>query len=106
MAQSITDPRILDHDPATGITEYFYSNADGTEFTIETRQDITELVEVNRRIQNDSTGRWGEMAHIASYPLCVWWENKQKHLYDDDREHRRWLNDPDQRVFRCKLGRV
>lgn len=106
MAQSITAPRLLEHDPSTGVTEWFHSNADGTEFTIERVENVTGLIETNKALANDDHGQWGDGQLVASFPMSVWWDLKQRGILDDPKAYRRWLNDADNKVWRIRPGKV
>ena len=100
---SITDKRLFDHDPLTGATEWFYSNADGTEYVIEREENITPLIEVNKHLQNEGKkGKDGWM--VAQYPMTIYQELWQKGWlpHQDPKAYARWLNDPDNRVFRIQ----
>ena len=96
---------VLDRDADMGTTEYFYSDGEGGG-VIETVQDVTDIIEHNKYVANEDTGRFGDLNRVASYPLVIYHELKSKGILDDDKAYRRWLNDPDNRVFRCKLGKV
>lgn len=82
---------------------------------IATEQDITEIIEQNKREYNASSTTWGDgdvfSNKIASIPFTVIDElNKQKimrgfHVLDSKR-FKAWLNDPDNRFFRTKQGTV
>lgn len=82
---------------------------------IATEQDITEIIEQNKREYNASSTTWGDgdvfSNKIASIPFTVIDElNKQKimrgfHVLDSKR-FKAWLNNPDNRFFRTKQGTV
>ena len=82
---------------------------------IATEQDITEIIEQNKREYNASSTTWGDgdvfSNKIASIPFTVIDElNKQKimrgfHVVDSKR-FKAWLNNPDNRFFRTKQGNV
>ena len=82
---------------------------------IATEQDITEIIEQNKREYNASSTTWGDgdvfSNKIASIPFTVIDElNKQKvmrgfHVVDSKR-FKAWLNNPDNRFFRTKQGTV
>lgn len=82
---------------------------------IATEQDITEIIEQNKREYNASSTTWGDgdvfSNKIASIPFTVIDElNKQKimrgfHVLDSKR-FKAWLNDPDNRFFRTKQGTI
>ena len=100
------DTRLFDYNPETGITEIFHYDEITGNFTIEERQEVTNLVEQNKYLANEDTGRFTETHRVASIPLTIYWSLKQQGILDDDKKFRAWLNDPDNRMFRTKMGRV
>lgn len=81
---------------------------------IATTQDVSAIVEQNKQEYNQNNGRWGEDVFdnkIASIPLTVIDDlNKVGimrgfHVVDQKR-FKAWLNNPDNRFFRTKQGRV
>lgn len=99
--------RLFDRDPGAGTTEYFaYNDADDT-FTIETEYNADALVEANKRSFNDAGGNWkGDMHRVAQIPMPLYWELQEKGILDDQAAFKRWLNDPDNRFFRTRPGKV
>jgi hypothetical protein len=100
--------RFLDSDPLTGTETWFHWNGDGT-FSIETKQDVTGVVERNKALYNEHDERtpWrGEWHLVGSIPLTVYFDLKQKGVLDDQKALKRWLNDPDNRGFRTRPGQV
>ena len=73
----MSDPIVLSHDADTGITDYFHVLEDGKEWAVESRQDISGLVEVNHELQKLDDGKWGDGRCVASIPLTVL-ENLQR----------------------------
>ena len=102
---------LFDHDPLTGTTEYFHEFADGS-FGMEQVQDVTEIVEANKRVQNLDTGKWRTFTEVANIPLTKWLELQRKGIMDlhgkikDQKAMKRWLNDSENKYFRTRLGRV
>ena len=94
--------RIFDTDPLTGITRYWHVKDNG-EYVIETVQKV-DVDEANTRARNatDKRTKWGEMARVASIPLSVYYELKRQGIVDDQKAFKKWLNDPDNRVFRTR----
>ena len=52
------------------------------------------------------TFHWGDMTRVASIPLSLYFDLKKKGIADDPVAMKRWLNDPDQRFFRTRPGRL
>lgn len=107
---SATTTRLLDHDPDSGITEYYHFDPHTHGFTIETVQDVTGILETNQRLWNDAPLRFGEWSHCARVPMVMFQELAKQGIttaagaiLDEDR-FRRWLNDRDNRAFRTRPG--
>lgn len=80
---------------------------------IETKQDISSIIEQNKREYNatDERARWGEWSKIGSIPLAVIQDlNRQGILRGfavvDMKRFKDWLNHPDNRFFRTRPGKV
>jgi hypothetical protein len=104
--------RLFDHDPLTGITEWFeYDDSDDT-FTISTDQDVTDLIEANKVNQNffNKGDKWGDeingRTHVARLDLNTYMKLLKDGTLRDAKAFKRWLNDPDNRAFRARLGTV
>ena len=106
------DPIVLNRNAETGITDYFHVLEDGKEWAIESRQDVTGIVEVNQAMQNADTGRWGDGRCVASIPLTVLEELKRMGMIDNmfnvksNTDFTKWLNASANKRYRWKLGRV
>ena len=92
-----------------------HSDGDGG-IIIETRQDITDILEQNKKEYNsyDERARWSDHLFgnkIASIPMTVIDElNKQGIMRGfavlDEKRFKAWLNERDNRVFRTRTGVV
>jgi len=101
--------RLLNHDPLTGITEWFIPDDEGRKFIIHTQQDVTKIVEENKKNYNffDEKAPWkGEWHRVASIPLHIWYDLKKKGITRSEVELKKWLNDPEHKYFRTRPGRV
>jgi len=98
--------RLLHKDPQTGVSEYYVS--DGERFHIEREVDVTDTIEFNKAKYNstDERANWGEMAHIATIPLTLYYDLKAKGITDDPKKFKAWLNGSENRFFRARPGRV
>lgn len=99
--------KVFSHDPMTGITKYWHDNQDGT-VTIESDQDVKAIMEANQfgRKEADKHAKWGEMTRVASIPLTLYYELQKKGILDDQAAMKKWLNDPDNELFRTRKGKV
>lgn len=100
--------KILSRDPLTGVTQWFEAHPDGG-FTLASRQDVTALCHDNRELYN-STGEhapWPDgFARVASIPLVLYEDLRRTGVLSDWPSLRRWLNDPDNRHFRTRPGKL
>jgi hypothetical protein len=102
--------RVLDYDPATGITQWFhYDDATG-DMGLETQQDVRLVIEGTKEAFNQADERkpWkGDVHKVASIPMVIYHElAKISNNFKDQRVVRKWLNDRDNSVFRTRPGRV
>ena len=92
----------------------FHSNADETEFTINTYQDCEPILEENKKAFNNygsklTLGKSSEGVRVASIPLNVWNQWMQETNGEIQRDHnlmKRYLNDPDNKYFRTTPTRI
>ena len=100
--------------PTTFRTNIAHDTDNG--LVIETRQDITDILEDNnnQRKYTDKRTRWGDDLFdnkIASIPLTVFDELNKRGIVRgfqviDQKAFKKFLNDPDNRVFRTREGIV
>lgn len=106
------DRRTLNIDEMLGThTEFVYESGDtlkDDKIIISESQDVTSIIEANKRSLNevDKHKPYGEWSKVASIPLTVYHDLKQRGIVDDPARFKRWLNDPDNRYFRTRGGRV
>ena len=103
------DKKILDVSPDKAITRTWHFNPDTEETTIQTSQDVTAVIEANKRdfATIDNKANWkGEWHHVASIPETVYFQLKSEGKLDDPVYMKKWLNDPDNRFFRVRPGQV
>lgn len=105
--------RPFDVDPLSGAVETFYFDHTNDTFTIERVEDAEPLLEMNKAIQSATPGNWrGALHRVASIPNSLLPELEKQGIMTsagrilDAKKLRQWLNDPDNRFFRTRLGRV
>ena len=97
--------RLLDWDPAVRVRRMFTPSTDGDTFIESSKQNITERLAINKALQNEDVS-WGEGRRVASVPITVWEKLIRDGIANDQKKLKVWLNDPDNRAFRTKLGLV
>jgi hypothetical protein len=94
----------LDHDLASGVSHW----TDTDEETGITRygydQDVTSILDWNKREYNEAPTRWGEWSWVGSIPLALYWQWQQEGILDDQEELKKRLNDIDFRSLRTRPG--
>jgi hypothetical protein len=101
--------KLFDFDPITGTKKLWHYDADKDQATIQTVIDATNVVSANReRFDSfDEKAGWkGDMHHVASIPMALFYQMKAEGKLDDQAYMKRWLNDPDNRAFRTRPGEV
>lgn len=97
--------RLIDYDPVTKVRQMLH-DGDGEDFHIEDVQNVGGRVDVNRELYKLPRSGWGDGQRVASIPLVVWQDLKRRGIADDPGRLKAWLNDPDNRAFRTRPGRV
>lgn len=101
------EKQLLEIDPITGVAEYGYYDHATDEFTIETSQDLEPLVDFNRaqfNAQKRST-KHGDGTKIMSIPMELYMAEQKKGTFKDPKAFSRFVNDPDNAMFRTRPGK-
>lgn len=104
--------KLLSVDAQKGKQTIAHYDGDGG-LILETKQDISHIIEVNKRKFNDITSldRWGDMTHIATIPDAVIDDLNKKGIMRgyavvDEASFAAFLNNPDNRYLRVRPGRL
>lgn len=101
--------RIVDYDPATGVTTYFEYEADTDTSVISTVQDVEPILERNKLLSNNSDytkqgikESWWHYADIPNVLIEKWLREDGIDVYNKDHERAvfRKLNDPQYRFLK------
>ncbi|WP_043285644.1 hypothetical protein [Paraburkholderia oxyphila] len=95
--------------PEFGIERIWHYDETNDTATIENRQNHDPLLEHTKGQYNavDERARWGDGMHkVASIPIIIYQELKMKGIIDDPVAFKKWLNDPENRFFRTRPGKV
>lgn len=104
--------RVLDIDPVARTKEVHHFDPDTGDQAVELIQDVSEIVEDSKGRFNmvDERERWREgFNHVASVPLSIIDKVRREtgvNLLVDREAMREFLNDPDNRAFRTRPGRI
>lgn len=99
----------MDDDPITGVRKIHHYDPVTDGSVIETRHDVTALVEMNKALANgvDERAGWkGDLHRVASIPMALFYSLKADGVIDDPKRMKAWLNSSDNRVFRTRPGRI
>lgn len=102
------DRRLFSHDPVTGLTRWFHYDDDTDQCTIETTQNVEGILDDSKRSFNryGKTARWGDGDKVANIPMSVYSQWCAKGQLGDQKVIRDWINDPANKHFRTRPGRV
>jgi hypothetical protein len=103
------EKRLFERNDALGITEYWHYDEDTDTAHIEAVQDVEQILDVNRAAYNatDERARYGDGVHlVARIPLVVLQELRKQGIASDPAAMKKWLNDPENKYFRTRPGRV
>jgi hypothetical protein len=101
--------KLFDINNETGTRKMWHYDAEKDEAVIETIIDASQIVSDNKDRFNsfDEKANWkGDMHHVASIPMALFYQMKAEGKLDDQAYMKRWLNDPDNRAFRTRPGEV
>lgn len=104
------DVRELDYDAESGIREVaYYDNTDDV-MRIQQVQDVDTIIEANKREYNDSPTRFGGdgagFIKVGSIPLVEYYRLRREGILDDQQALAKYLNDPDNRAWRTRGGKL
>lgn len=112
MSGDVRDRRLFDHDPLTGMTEYFHFDEETGGFTMETVQDVEPHIEVAKWCYNNAPLRWGEMTLVKHIPQIFMMKLAQDGIITyggkilDHKRFRAFLNERDTNYFKTRPGNV
>lgn len=103
------EKRLFDVNEQQAIQRIWHYNHETDEITIQTQQDVTDVIEANKAVYNavDEKANWkGEWHLVASIPESLYYKMKAEGKIDDQEYMKKWLNDPDNQFFRTRPGKV
>lgn len=104
--------RLFDVDTEVGRHTVAH-DADNGELILETKQDVSHIIEANKRDYNSITSvdRWGDLTHIARLPYTVIDDLNRKGIMRgfaviDQTGFAAFLNNPENRYFKVRPGNI
>ena len=98
--------RLINDDAFTGVKTFYDYDAEKDEAIISKEQDVSAIIEQNKREFNAAPERFGEWTKVGSIPLSVYYELERQGILNDQKAMAKWLNDPDNRAFRTRPGTI
>lgn len=103
-------PRLFDIDPVLLQREVFVPSADGATFDIVTQQDAGPILVQNQRRRNAAPkhqfNEKSGLTKVATIPNTVMQDLRKQGILADPDRFKAWLNDPENRMFRTREGKV
>lgn len=105
---------LIEHDPLTGVSTYFVDRSAEGKFSIVHEQDVSGIIEQNKRMQADTDykrhGIKHDFQHVAHIPDTVVLKWRQEGIDVFNKDHTaaimRKLRDPEYRYLRTTLGDI
>lgn len=101
--------RLLSVDPMTATRTYVDYDENEDALRIIEEVDVDRLLELNRAMFNEAPSNWGDGASVARMPMVLREKLKREGIIRADGDTtlwKRWLNDPDNRGWRIRPGRI
>jgi hypothetical protein len=89
-------------DAKTGSTSEFITEDD--KIIYHTKQDIQPVIEHCKNLAENKPGK--DFRHVAEVPMVIYQKAMREGWVKDKAKWKKWLNDPDNKVFRTWQGKV
>lgn len=96
---------VLEEDPLTRYVQTYHFDAETERIILEGKQDVTAIIERNKRLRAEGA-KGKEWRLEASIPDSVYYELRKKGITRDPKAFAKWLNDPDNALFRTSGRRI
>jgi hypothetical protein len=103
------ETRVLDWNPDTGVTQLFHYDHLTDQFHIENVYDAEPILDQNKDLTSlvGPDAKWkGDMHRVAQIPMTIYMDLMKKGITKDPKAFKKWLNDPANRYFRTRGGKV
>ena len=98
--------RLWDVDPLTGMKTFFRMEDGAKTFDLISESVVDPILESNQEARKEDPNFQRDVNQVASIPMAVYMELVRKGIAYDEKEMKRWLNDPENQVFRTSRARV
>ena len=94
-------------DDENGIKQAVYYEEQKDRLIIADEQDITPILDENRRARNNAHGkRFGDWCHVAKIPAIVINMLMKNGIWYDKKKFKKWLNKSEYKNLRTKEGQI
>lgn len=101
------DGEVFSSNWGAGIHRRAHVDKETGALTVEAEQDVSEIIEDAKAQFNDEHGRHGDgLTKVAQIPLSLLFTPEMRKIRRDPEAYARWLDDPDNVVFRTRPGKV
>jgi hypothetical protein len=103
------ETRVLDWNPETGVTQLFHYDHTTDQFHVENVYDAEPVLEQNKGLDSlvGPDANWkGDMHRVAQIPMTIYMDLVKRGITNDQKAFKKWLNDPANRYFRTRGGKV
>jgi len=69
-----------------------------------TTQNVDKTINYVKELRDNPVGK--EFRHCAEVPMVIWEKSIQEGWNNDSSAWKKWLNDPDNKIFRTWQGKV
>jgi hypothetical protein len=102
---------LFDENPLMGTKTFFEMDHGADTFVLRTESTLDPILQGalddRNAVSDKSTTKWkGDMHKVATLPMVIWNDLVKKGIMFDAKELAKWLNKPENKIFRTKLGRV
>ena len=71
---------------------------------LKTTQDVSKTIEYTKHLAEQNPSK--DFRHVAEVPFVIWEKAVQEGWHKDRAQWKKWLNDPNNKMFRSWPGKV
>lgn len=91
-------------DHKTGLTSEFITEDDKVIY--HTTQNLEPIIDHVKKLRDNTLKPGKDLRHVAEVPMVIWQKAMREGWSKDSTKWKKWLNNPDNKVFRTWQGKV